>query len=344
MNKKLLYIGIALLLLLAGCGGGGQQSSSQGGNEGTSGEESNDDVIELQLGHIATETNPYHLLALEFKELVEERSDGKLKINIFPNGQLGQERELIEALTFGNLDLAVITSSPVTNFVPEFGILDVPYLFENWDQVETFLDADISQDLLKETEKVGIETYTFVPRGFRSVTNSKHPVNTPEDLKGLTLRVIESEVYVDTINEMGATATGMPWSDAFTAMQQGAIDGQENDYSIIYTQNVFEVQKYLSLTEHIFAINTLMASVQNIDKLPEDLQDIVAEAAKDAGQEIREHNKEDAENLRNLIEEKGMEINEVDKEAFVNSVPDTQEKYSKKFGEKYFTEIKELFE
>jgi len=323
-----------VVMLLAGCGGGGSGSSSKTANA--------NEIIELKLGHIATETNPYHLLALEFKELVEERTKGKVKISLFPNAQLGQERELIEAMTFGNLDLAVITSSPVSNFVPEFGLLDIPYLFEDWNHVNKFLDSDISQQLLSETEKVGIKTYAFVPRGFRSVTTADTPVKTPADMKGLTLRVIESEVYLDTINELGATATGMNWGDAFTAMQQGAIDGQENDYTINYTQNVFEVQKHLSLTEHIFAINTLMGSQANLSKLPEDIQEIIAQSAVDAAQKIREHNINDQDNLKKALEEKGMVINEVDKAEFMKSVPKTQEKFSKKFGEEYFKEIKAL--
>jgi tripartite ATP-independent transporter DctP family solute receptor len=345
VNALVSVIFLFSVFLLAACGGGNKTGTEP--TSGSNGESNNtsksSEVIELKLGHIASETNPYHLLAVEFKKLVEERSEGKVKINIFPNGQLGQEREIIESLTFGNIDLAVITSSPVTNFVPAFGILDVPYLFENWDQVETFLDSDIAQELLNETEAVGIETFAFVPRGFRSVTNNVRPVNTPEDMKGLSLRVIESPVYLDTINELGATATGMPWADAYTAMQQGAIDGQENDYSIIYTQNVFEVQKHLSLTEHIFAINTLMASKGNIDKLPEAVQTIIAESAVDAAKVIRDQNRANQDKLRSQIEEKGMQINEVDKDAFRNAVPNTQEKYSKQFGEKYFKGITDLF-
>ncbi|MFD1360852.1 TRAP transporter substrate-binding protein [Lentibacillus salinarum] len=333
---KTVLIFMSLLLVLAGCGGE---------QESVSGEDSNSkEVIELQLGHIATETNPYHLLAEEFKELVEERSNGRLKINIFPNAQLGEERELLEAMTFGNLDLAVITTSPVTNFVPEFGVLDIPYLFEDWDQANTFVESNIADKLLKETEEVGIKTYGFVPRGFRSVTTSNHPVENPEDMDGLKIRVIESEVYLDTINEMGATATAMPWGDAYTAMQQGAIDGQENDYSIIYTQNVPEVQKYLSLTEHIFAVNTLMGSTSNIEQLPEDLQKIIEESAVEATESMGEHNLAEADNLRQKIEEEGMEINEVDKDSFIEAVSDTQEKYSEQYGSTYFQDIKALFD
>ena len=335
--KGAFYFVLMLMLLLAGCGGGAEKSEVSVAEASDS-----DEVIQLSLGHIATETNPYHLLALEFKELVEERSDGKVKINLFPNAQLGSERELIESLTFGNLDLAVITTSPVTNFVREFGVLDIPYMFEDWDHVEAFLDSDISRKLLEETKKVGIETYAFVPRGFRSVTNSKHPVKTLDDMKGLTLRVIESEVYLDTINELGATATGMSWADAYTAMQQKAIDGQENDYSINVTQNVFEVQEYLSLTEHIFAINTLMSSQKNLEALPKDIQEIIAESAVEAAKTIGDHNLVESDNLRNILEEKGMKINEVDKKAFMNGVPKTQEKYSKRFGEEYYQEIKDL--
>jgi len=340
MNKvfslRNLMLLLAIVLVLAGCGDDQNVSGSPDA-------EGNGDVIELQLGHIATETNPYHLLAEEFKELVEERSDGRLKINIYPNAQLGEERELIEAMTFGNLDMAVITSSPVTNFVPEFGVLDIPYLFEDWNQAETFVESDIADELLKETEEIGITTYGFVPRGFRSVTTSTEPVETPEDLEGLKLRVIESEVYLDTINEMGAVATAMSWGDAFTAMQQGAIDGQENDYSIIYTQNVPEVQKYLSLTEHIFAMNTLMASSNNIAQLPEDLQQIIEESAVEAVKNMGEYNRVEQDNLRQMIEDEGMEINEVDKDAFIESVSETQEKYSEKYGSSYYESIKELF-
>lgn len=331
--RNLMFL-LAIVLVLAGCGD--DENVSKGA-------EADEDVFELQLGHIATETNPYHLLAEDFKELVEERSDGRLKINIYPNAQLGEERELIEAMTFGNLDLAVITSSPVTNFIPEFGVLDIPYLFEDWDQVGTFVESDIADELLKETEEIGITTYGFIPRGFRSVTTSTEPVETPEDLEGLKLRVIESEVYLDTLNEMGAVATAMSWGDAFTAMQQGAIDGQENDYSIIYTQNVPEVQKYLSLTEHIFAMNTLMASSNNIAQLPEDLQQIIKESAVEAVKSMGEYNREERDNLRQMIEDEGMEINEVDKDAFKKSVSGTQEKYSEKYGSSYYESIKELF-
>lgn len=304
--------------------------------------EGNGDVIELNLGHIATETNPYHLLAEDFKELVEKRSDGRLKINIYPNAQLGNERELIEQMTFGNLDFAVITTSPVTNFVREFGVLDIPYLFENWDQVETFVESEIANELLKETEKIGITTYGFVPRGFRSVTTSTAPVKTPEDLEGLIIRVIGSEVYVDTFNELGAVATAMSWGDAFTAMQQGAVDGQENDYSIIQTQNVPEVQKYLSLTEHIFAMNTLMASSNNIAQLPKDLQQIIEESAVEAVKNMGDYNREAQDNLRQMIEDEGMVINEVDKDPFIERVSGIQEEYSEKYGSSYYESIKEL--
>ncbi|WP_413375470.1 DctP family TRAP transporter solute-binding subunit [Alkalihalobacillus sp. 1P02AB] len=328
MKKIVVFFTLSLVVFLFGCGDTNASTS--------------DEEVTLRLGHIATETNPYHLLALEFKDLVEERTDGKVKIEIFPNAQLGEERELIEAMTFGNLDMAVITTPPVSNFVTEFGVLDIPYLFEDWDHVDKFLDSDIANDLLNETEKIGITTYAFIPRGFRSVTNSIRPVYSPEDMKGLTIRVIESAAYLDTINEMGATATGMNWGDTFTAMQQGAIDGQENDYTINYTQNVFEVQKYLSLTEHIIAINTLMGSDININKLSDEIQEIIRESAIDAAEKIRVHNYAELENLEALLIEKGMEINEVDKESFMNSVQNTQNKYSEKFGEQYFQRIKDL--
>src|SRR5699024_8609678 len=192
--------------------------------------------------------------------------------------------------------------------------------------------------------EIGVTTYSIVPRGFRSVTTSNTPVETPEDMEGLTLRVIESEVYLDTIDAMGATATAMPWADAYTAMQQGAIDGQENDYPINYAQNVSEVQNHLSLTEHIFAFFNLMGSSTVIEQLPEDLQQIIEEAAVEASQENGQYNRAEEDNLRQLLEDQGMEINEVDKPAFIEATSDVPEKYGEEYGSTYFEAIRELIE
>jgi len=345
MRKLVGFIFLSfILLVLIGCANDDSASGTDGVENGEIEANADGEVYELQLGHIATETNTYHLLAESFKEKVEERSDGRLQISIYPNAQLGGDRELVEALTFGNLDLAIVTSSPVMNFVPEFGVLDIPYLFEDWDQIETFVESDIVNDLMKETEEIGVTTYSIVPRGFRSVTTSNTPVETPEDMEGLTLRVIESEVYLDTIDAMGATATAMPWADAYTAMQQGAIDGQENDYPINYAQNVSEVQNHLSLTEHIFAFFNLMGSSTVIEQLPEDLQQIIEEAAVEASQENGQYNRAEEDNLRQLLEDQGMEINEVDKPAFIEATSDVREKYGEEYGSTYFEAIRELIE
>jgi len=216
----------------------------------------------LKLGHMSpgTEENPYHLLALYLEKHLPEKTGGKLKIQIFHSGQLGRDRELLEAIQFGTLDLAVITTSPMTNFVPAYTVLDYPFIFRDWDHVEKVMAAPWMEEFKAESQRAKFHTLAFVPRGFRSVTNSKVKIYKPDDMKGLKLRVIESPIFVDTFNALGASAQAMSWGEVFTALQQGTIDGHENALNTIFDERVYEVQKYVSLTQHIFAYAAFVAS------------------------------------------------------------------------------------
>lgn len=328
IRRVLLLMLVLMLLATSGCGS--QKTTS------------NNEVLNLKLGHISVEDYTYHYYALKFKELVEEKTNGKVNITIYPNAQLGQNRELVESLQSGNIDLGVLATAPMTNFISELGILDIPFLFDDWAHVEKFCFSDVAKDLISKSEKANIKSFSIGPLGFRDLTNSVRPVYTPDDLKGLKIRVLESDIYLDAFTELGATASAMAWADAFTAMQQGAIDGQENDPSVIYGQGVYDVQKYVSLTDHIFAFFTLNASKKRFETWPEDVQIAIAEAANEANHYIFTKTKEEMADYVEKLKEKGMEINEVDKEAFKKSAVNTQNKYKQIYGEELFNSIKNI--
>ena len=270
-------------------------------------------VYELKLGHQTPETEPYHIAAVKFRDMVEKESNGRLKISIFPAGQLGFDRELIEGLQFGTIDLAYVTSSPLGNFIPGFAALDMPFLFKSWDHVEHVLQQPYIQDLFKTGEEKGLIPMALLPRGFRSVTNSKRPINTVADFKGIKIRVIESPVFVSTFEALGATVTAMSWGEVFTALQQGAIDAEENSINTIHNERLFEVQKYVSLTEHIFALTTFVASKATYDKLPKDLQDLIRKSAVEASRLTGTECRAQEADYTQKLKDKGMVFNTIDK-------------------------------
>ncbi len=296
-------------------------------------------VYELKLGHMTPETEPYHLAALKFKKLIEERSNGSVKITIYPAGQLGYDRELIEGMQFGTIDLAIVTSSPLVNFIPSFAVLDLPFLFRDWDHVQNVLKQGFMNDLYAEGAEKGLVPMALLPRGFRSVTNSKRPINSAADFKGLKLRVIESPVFVQTFEQLGATVTAMSWGEVFTALQQNALDGQENAINTINNERLYEVQKYVSLTEHIFAFATFTASKQKLEQLPADIQKLIRECAVEATAAEGLDARNAIADYRKKLEEKGMVFNTLDRAALRSKVQKVYDDFKTKYGDKYLTKI-----
>jgi tripartite ATP-independent transporter DctP family solute receptor len=308
-SRIVLFLTSALFcVVISGCGKSGQGKSGAGSSP-----EGDQTVYELKLGHQSPEAEGQHRTAVKFKDAVEAKSDGRVRITIYPMAQLGYDRDLIEGMQFGTIDLALVTSSPLANFVSGFGALDLPFIFRDWDHVEHVLRQPFIQDLYKEGEEKGLVVFELLPRGFRSVTNSKKPITQLSDFRGLKLRVIESPVFVTTFEALGATVTAMSWGEVFTALQQGAIDGQENSIEVINNERVFEVQKYVSLTQHIFAFGTFCASKASFDKLPKDIQDMIRECAVQATIDIGVESREREAEFAGMLVDKGMEFNDIDK-------------------------------
>lgn len=321
---------LVLSLILSACGGG---SSSTGGEADSEGKGS-DKTFSLKAGHSLTEDHPYHIGLLELAKNVEERTDGKVKIEVFPLSQLGAERELTEALTLGTADMSVSSTAPIANFYPEIGIVDMPFLFESREHAYKVLDGEIGQELLKGMENVGIVGLAWGENGFRHITNAKQPINKPEDLKGLKIRTQENPIHLDAFNALGAKPTPMAWTEALTALQQGVVDAQENPIVVADTYKLYEAnQKYMTLTGHLYSPAVIMFSKSVWDTLPAEYQDILKEESKKAGDQIRDLiTKSDEESLK-VLKEQGMEIvEEVDVAPFREAIQPVYEKYESQFG------------
>jgi tripartite ATP-independent transporter DctP family solute receptor len=295
----------------------------------------------LRLAHVVNTEDTYHIAAERFQQLISERTDGAVSVEIYPNASLGDERTLLEGMQIGTVDMGIITNGPVANFVDEFSVFELPFLFPSSEAAYTVLDGEIGQEILGKLQDVNLKGLAYAERGFRNITNSQHAINAPEDLQGLRLRVIENEVYVDTFRGLGANAVPMAWTEALTALQQGTIDGQENPVNAIHAFNLAETQDYLTMTRHIYAPATFIMSLPAWNGLQAELQPIVLDVAKQASAYAREQNAiMEAEQLAEL-REAGMEINETpDIEAFQTAVAPVYEKYGEQFGD-YLPRIQE---
>jgi len=296
--------------------------------------------IELKIGHFAPPNTPYDDWAKEFKKEVEAASNGKYKITIYPSGLLGQSAALLEGLQAGIIQFAIVTTSDMTQFVPEFEVVDLPYVFRDWPHALKYLDSDAAKKLFALSDKIGIKSLSSMPRGFRHVTSNKGPIRTPADLKGLKIRVAESAVYVDTFKALGANAQAMPWSEVYTALQQGTVDAHENNIVTVQVYHFEEVQKYMSETGHFFAFGTLAASLDWFKSLPRADQDMFQKAATDSAKLLGiEQRNQEAAAKADLIS-KGMIFNAVDTKPFEALMTPVYDKYFKTHNRVYFDELK----
>jgi tripartite ATP-independent transporter DctP family solute receptor len=236
----------------------------------------------IKLGTTVNEQDSFQVAAVKFGELVKERTKGAYEVEIYPNAALGDERTMLEGMQMGTLDMGLITSGPFVNFVPEFGMLDMPFLFGDNAQAYKILDGEIGQSILAKLDGARLKGLAYAERGFRNLTNSKRPVVKAADITGLKIRVMENEVYTSSFRALGANAVPMAWTEALTAFQQGTVDGQENPVNVIHAFKLWESQKHLTMTRHAYAAAIFTMSKQLFDKLPPDVQKIVKDSAQDA--------------------------------------------------------------
>ena len=276
-----------------------------------------EDKTVLKMGTLGSTEYFYYKGAKRMADEVGARTNGRVEIQVFPNQQLGNERDMIEGMQLGTIDLAVINTPLLAGFDPRFLIFDMPFLFNDWAHVNKMLSSKIGADLLKTLESRQIKAFGFSTAGFRHVLNYKRPVAKPEDMAGLKIRTLDNPVHVAIMNAMGANATPMQYSEVATALRQHTVDGLDSPAPAAVTEKFYETNKYLSLTGHVFTGVIYLMSLKRYNALPADLQKIISDGAKlGADTETEQYNDFDTKSLEVLKKDHGMEINQVDKAAF----------------------------
>ncbi len=346
-----LFVMLFVAVMLGACGGNEQEpaSSTPSDTEPSSGEPEVEEgekeaasvdfkEMKLALGHTTAdnETSHYHQGALRFKEKVEEETGGKVTIEIHPNGSLGGEREMTEAVQVGTLDMVFTSSGPIGNFAAKSNAFDFPFLFRDKAHAYAVLDGELGQEVNEQLEEVGIKLLAWAENGFRNITNSTRPIINPEDMKGLKVRTMENQVHLAAFEAYGAAPTPMAFTELFSAMQQGVVDGQENPLAVIIPNNFFEVQKYLTISEHIYSPAPLLINKQLFDSFPPELQDIFMEAAAEMRDWERDFVTELNEEFIQKAIDEGMEIvtaEEFNYDAFLEATKPVYEQYADEYGE-----------
>ncbi len=282
----------------------------------------------ITVTHIVDEAHSWHKASEFFKQEVEKRSGGKIEVKIYPNSQLGNEIDTIQsALTGGGVDV-VITGESMMTYIPELGILGVPYLMTSDAHVEAVAGGEIGKEIenLMLMDGAGFRCLAYFVRGPRDVTANK-AIRTPDDIKGLIIRTPASTITVSTFESFGAKPTPMAFSEVFTSLQSGTIQGQENPLAMIKSGNFYEVQKFLCKTEHLRTWLYFAMSEQSFQALPADLQKIVLEVGKEMQAYEHELFLKDEAELEGFLQSKGMTIiNDVDQAAFAKLADSAMQK------------------
>jgi len=289
--------------------------------------------FDLVEAHTTTQDHPYTLGMVRFAQFVRERTSGRVDIRIHHSRQLGDERQVVEGLQLGTVHLAVSSTGPLGGFVPDINVLDLPFLFRDASHAYKVLDGDIGRGLLEKFEAVGIKGLAFWENGFRHITTAKKPITRPTDLKGLKIRVMENRVHQAAFRQLGADATPMAWGEVFTSLQQGLLDAQENPIPIVSTFKLYEVQKFLALTGHVYSPAPVLLSKKSWDRMPSDIQKILLDTAVEVAKIQRQLNRTQEQKQLGELKAKGMTVvEEPDRAAFREAMKPVFEQFQGQFG------------
>lgn len=311
MNKSYLLFTIILLAVLSACSG-------------------EDDQKTLKLAHTQGESHPVHKSMEEFKNIVEKETNEDIKIKIYPDSQLGDEREYIENLETGTLDMAKVSVDSLGNFSDPWKVFSIPYVFEDQDQAVDFMDSDKVDSLYESTvDDLDVLGLTWYNGGGRNYYTKSTPIESPEDIQGLDMRVQSSDVLIESIEEMGGSGTPVDFDELYTAIQQGVVDGADNGIVAFVENNLQEVAKEFSYTEHVFSPDILLIKNSTLDDFSEEEQKIIQEAAQESTEYHEENWEKEVDKAEKTAEEEGVTIHHPDLEPFAEKLKPVKEKYIK---------------
>ncbi|WP_408010341.1 TRAP transporter substrate-binding protein DctP [Pseudalkalibacillus sp. A8] len=323
----ILFVAFALFIgIIAGCSSKTEGNVSDGGNES----------VTIKVGHIAPDEHSYTKGLEQFAEAVEKETDGQVKFDIYGGGQLGGEREVVEQVQLGTLDMTLVTAGPVGNFVDKFSVLEMPFLFRDIEHVYKTLDGEIGEELMGLIDEQGFKTLGLWENGFRHLTTKNQAITSPDDTKGLKLRTVENDIYVGTYQSIGADATPIAFPEVYTSLQQGVVDGMDVSYGVMHATKMYEVQGHLSEVGIYYASAPLIINKAKFDSLPENVQKVLVEKGKEFTDVQRKINQDMEADQKKDLMDKGIEIIEkkdVDIEAFEKAVEPVYKKNEDRFGD-----------
>ncbi len=294
----------------------------------------------IRISHATPATSHYGVGTQTFCAEVEKRTAGRYKCQIQPN--VNDERASIEAVQLGTLDATNTSTGPVSNFVPEVGIVDIPFLFRDYDHARRVLDGPIGQELLGKFTAKGLIGLAWTENGFRHLTNNRRAVVKPEDVRGLKVRTMQNPVHIQAFQSIGVQPTPMAFSELFTALQQGVVDGQENPIPVILSAKFSQVQKHLSLTGHVYSPAVLILSPKLWNALSDADKAAFREAAKiGAAAQRKKVNDDEASGIDQLRKE-GVEVSKIDGAAFRTAMTPVFADFAKKYGAENIKRIQEF--
>ena len=325
------YLALMLIIVMTisvftGCGGDKQKDTSDQSAQ----------TVTIKFSELSSKDTPYYKADVDFKNYVEEQSNGKVTVEIYPDAQLGGDRQAAEAVMLGTIQMTQVPTGVLANWSTKFNVFDLPFLFDSQEAAFKATDGELGQKLNELLPPLGVIGLGYNDNGVRHMTNNARPINEPKDMKGLKMRSMEVPIFLDMFKNLGVNATPMSFSELYTALQQGVVDGQENGFTLVYTSKFYEVQKYMSLTGHVRSMCAVLVNKDFYDTLDPELQQIVADGAqKYLVVQQRQYEKEDSANFRTSLEEAGMQINEITPEnlqKFKDAVQPVYDQYRDSIG------------
>ncbi len=282
----------------------------------------------FKLGHSLPKTHPVHKALEQMALQVRQVSQGSLRIDIYPNEQLGSEREMIEQTQLGSLDFVKTSASPLEGFIPEMALFTVPYVFEDHEHMWEILEGQIGEDLLEAGTKKGLVGLCYYDAGSRSFYTKDKPINSPSDLKGLKIRVQNSRTAMDMVEAMGGAPTPIAFGELYTSLEQGVVDGAENNPPSLLSSRHYETCKYYSLDEHAFVPDVVLVSESTWSRLTQTQQAVIRKAAEDSGVYQRELWATETQRALDELKAAGVEISRPEKKPFQESVKELHDSFS----------------
>ncbi len=296
----------------------------------------------LKLAHAAPESDLQQDMSLFFKKEVEARTNGEVKVNIFPSGQLGNDAQMIDGSRSGILDLAMVGLNNYSGLMPESAAFTLPFMFPTRETAYKVLDGEVGQSVLTSMEKFGLKGLGYPENGYRNMTNSRGPIRVPADVKGLQMRVNNSKALNDMFNALDANPQQIPVAELYTALETGVVDAQDHPIGVTLSFKFYEVQKYLSLTQHAYSPLALTMNLNKFNKLTKEQQAVITAVAKEAVDMQRQLSIAKEDEMIAELESHGMQVNrDVDGAAFQAAIKPVWDAFIKEYGDEMINKILE---